>query len=903
LCVSKMKGLESLLFCVAISLLLAYANAGCTVTDPQCYIDDFDRVLGPVDVNAAGPLNNPYCAQLCHNMRAAYAGTENGNQCFCGNTIRKDTKVAPASDCSQPCSGFPNETCGAGWRISIFRVDCSGAPVPPPSVTPFLSNPCLNLSQPYYLMPFCNSSLPIAERVEDVISRLTLDEKIANLGNVAAAPSIGITEPYNWGSEATHGLASARCNGETPFVTNFAFPITTAMSFNRTLWYKTGSHIGREARAMMNAGNSYSTFWAPVINLARDPRWARNLETPGEDPYLSGEYATYYIRGMQESPADTEHIQASACCKHYIANEMDDSTEVGVHHWRNEFDAHVPIQDLVDSYMVPFQACVEKGRVSGLMCSYNAVNGIPSCANSWLLNTVARQEWGFDGYVTADCDADSDVFYSHNYTPTPELAVQAVLRAGTDVDCGGFVSQFAPSALNQSLITEADIDERLRMLFRVRFRLSHFDPIGPLDKIPIDVICSDYALALSRDGTAQGSTLIKNDGVLPLPKSLGSVAVIGPNCNLSQAIAGYYGPPLVCGFNYWNMVDAVQQYISNITYAFGVPSVTSNDTSNIPDAVALARSVDAVILVVGTDLTVAEEGHDASSIELSAAQQQLIQQVAAAASNPVVVVTMTAVPLDISDLLSNPDVGAVLHVGHPSVTTLAVGDVLFGEKVPAGRLIQTIYPASYASQISIFDFNMRPGPSAYPRPDCTLPIAQCPNGTNPGRTHRFYTGSAVVPFGFGLSYTTFQYSIVNKPSVSEIVSLEPVRAMLAETYDNGRVFPSLNDVAKKAPLVSYAVNVTNTGKFDADDAVLGFLVPPGAGQDGVPLQVLFGFERVHVPVGQTVTVWILPSLLDFTAVDEFGVRRVLSGAYHVRFGVAETAKFGQGFAEDVFLAA
>ena len=179
-----------------------------------------------------------------------------------------------------------------------------------------------------------------------------------------------------------------------------------------------------------------------------------------------------------------------------------------------------------------------------------------------------------------------------------------VLRAGTDVDCGSFVQTYAQSALDKGLITEADVDRRLRMLFRVRMRLSHFDPPGPLDAIGTDVICSDYALALSRDGAAQGATLLKNENsTLPLlasSSSSWSVAVIGPNSNLSQAIAGYYGPSHVCGNHFWNMVDAVQQYVPNTHYAPGVPDVLSNDQSLIPAAVALAAQVDRVVLVVGT---------------------------------------------------------------------------------------------------------------------------------------------------------------------------------------------------------------------------------------------------------------------------------------------------------------
>jgi len=258
----------------------------------------------------------------------------------------------------------------------------------------------------------------------------------------------------------------------------------------------------------------------------------------------------------------------------------------------------------------------------------------------------------------------------------------------------------------------------------------------------------------------------------------------------------------------------------------------------------------------------------------------------------VIVVVFTATPLDLSDVLANAKVGAVLHVGQPSVQTLGIGDLLFGLKVPAGKTVQTVLPASYAQQISIFDFNMRPGPSVWPRPDCTLqPPSRCPTGTNPGRTYRFYTGTPVVPFGFGLSYTTFSYAIAASPSS---ISLTEVRRELSAAYNQGRFFPSMETFS--APLAKYQVNVTNTGNYDADDVVLGFIVPPNAGKDGNPLQYLFGFERVHVPRGKTVPVFLYPSLNDFTYVDKTGKRVPLAGDYTILFGIPETREHGQGFA-------
>lgn len=409
-------------------------------------------------------------------------------------------------------------------------------------------------------------------------------------------------------------------------------------------------------------------------------------------------------------------------------------------------------------------------------------------------------------------------------------------------------------------------------------------------------VCSQYAIDLSNNGPVQSSALLKNDGTLPLGAPT-TVAVIGPNANLSKSDVSYYGPHTPCGGNYWTMIDAVTQHSSaKVVTTLGVPSVSSSDTSGIAAAVEMAKSVDIVVLAVGTDLTWAHEEHDASSITFTDAQAQLISQVADAAKKTVLV-TYTATPLDLTTQMANPKINSILHVGQPSVTVLGVGELLFGKVSPAGRTVQTIYPASYADQISIFDFNMRPGPSPFPRPDCPAPYNECKMGTNPGRTHRFYTGKPVVPFGYGLSYTTFSYEPMS--SLTNI-SLDPLREMLATTSQAGHTFPSVQALKQVAPLVSYTIKVTNTGKMDADDVVLGFLTPPGAGSNGIPLQTLFGFERVHVRAGESVTVNLYPEMTDFTHTLLDGTLTPATGEWTIKFGVKETAIHGQGYAEMKF---
>ena len=743
----------------------------------------------------------------------------------------------------------------------------------------------------------CDPTQPLDTRAADIVSRLSLADKFTALSsNYARLPSANLPS-YNWWSEATHGINGITGNPSVHTQTNTALPITTSCAFNRTLWRATGNQIGREARAYANMNATQGqTYWAPVVNIVRDPRWGRNLETPGEDPFVAGEYAVNFVQGFQRAREDPYLLQASACCKHFVANELEATNGTD----RYSFNAIVSQQDLVDSYLPPFQACVEEGEVSGVMCSYNAVNGVPSCANSWLLKDLLRGTWAFDGYVTADCDADDNVFNNHHYTRTPQEAVAAIVAAGQDVDCNyvqanSFMTRNAPSALSNGNIKEADLDTLLQRQFRLRIRLGTFEPtVGPLQRIGPDQICSLAAIELARDGARQGAVLLKNDGnTLPLALSAFKTAVvIGPNGHLNDT-TGYYGSYTPCNYSSARPFDAVQQRIPATTFVAGVPSVSSSDTSGVAAAAAAAATADLVILALGSDLMLEQEARDRTTITLSAGQLALVSAVAAAAKGPVVAILFSGGAVDVTPLLANARIHAVVHAGQPSVQVVGTLDVVFGadpsgkQVSAAGRMSQTIYGGAFVNEVSMFDFGMRPGPSVWPP------------GTTPGRTHRFYSGpNRVLPFGYGLSFTNWTYTPLNASTAPVDLALTRDALVAARGDVTGHTPASL-----KATAADFWVNVTNTGTRDSDDVVLGFIVPPGAGQNGVALQELFGFERVHVPAGGTVTVYLGAQARFFTRVLPEGSRLALPGAYSVLFGVQETAAHGMGFAKlDVFAA-
>jgi beta-D-xylosidase 4 len=458
-----------------------------------------------------------------------------------------------------------------------------------------------------------------------------------------------------------------------------------------------------------------------------------------------------------------------------------------------------------------------------------------------------------------------------------------------DIGCDTYLSEanVITNAIADGAISEADVDRALTNLFSIRFRLGEFDPVEnqPYRTIGPEVVCSADHQALARSAAAQGVVLLSNPSkTLPLSRSsIKSVAVVGPVANNSITNGGpnYNGIP--CGGGPITMLQAFQQASNpsfTVNYAQGC-DIQCASNSGFAAATAAAQSSDMTVVVVGIDQTIEDEGLDRINITLPGLQNSFIQTVCAAAQGkPCILIVMSGGSQDISAVL--PSVSAAFYAGFLGGNgALAMVDMLFGDVVPAGRLTQTFFAANFINEVSMFEMNMAPGPSNFPP------------GNSPGRTYRFYTGKPIFPFGFGLSYTSFVVSSIAGPKT---VSLDRVRGYLSDAVASAAIpelaaaFPPL-----PAPLLDpYSVNVTNTGTLDADYVVLGFLVPPGAGTNGIPLQELFAFERVFVPAGQTVTVNLIPSARDFTLVvpkekkegDKLGATRVAQGgSYTVRVGV------------------
>ena len=577
------------------------------------------------------------------------------------------------------------------------------------------------------------------------------------------------------------------------------------------------------------------------MNIFRDPRWGRGQETPGEDPLINGDYTAAYVRAMQGGNTDGGSLKVSACCKHFDAYSLENWGGVE----RYGFDAVVTAQDLADTYLPAFRECVVAGGASCIMCAYNSVNGVPMCANKPFLTELARDAWGFDGYITSDCDAVANVLAPHNYTSTLPETIGVVMDAGLDIDCGSSMdSGNMAEAMTLGYVDNRQVDNALGHLLRVQFRLGMFDPAArqPLRGVKPSAINTAAHAQLALEAARQSLVLLKNaDATLPLPRTgksaaAAKVALIGPHGNATDDMqANYFGvaPFLV------SPLQGIAAFAPGVAFAPGCLDVLCPNTTGFAAALDAVAGAEVVILTVGLSLEVEREAMDRVNITLPGLQPQLIDAVLAAAAPgaTVVLVVMCGGSVDLLAQLADPRVGAILWVGYPGQAGgTAIAETLWGLHAPAGRLTQTWYPAEYIDQVSMFDMNMRPNATA---------------GT-PGRGHRFYTGTPVFPFGFGLSYTEFSLAWGAGGSPNGTVSAAAVQRalpLLRIDVRQRRAPPGgPRDVQQLPPLLRTSVVVTNAGKLPSARVVLAFMAPPpqAVAQYGAPQQMLIGYGRTEV---------------------------------------------------------
>jgi beta-glucosidase len=383
--------------------------------------------------------------------------------------------------------------------------------------------------------PFQDPSLPIEQRVNDLVSHMTLEEKVLQMQHTAPAiPRLGVPS-YDWWSEALHGVAASG------HATVFPQAIGMAATWDSDLIYQEARVISTEARAKYNQAQREGnhsiffglTFWSPNINIFRDPRWGRGQETYGEDPFLTGKLGVQFVEGLQGD--DPKYLEVVSTPKHYTVHS-------GPEPLRHKFNVNVAPRDLEDTYLPAFRATVVDGRADSVMCAYNAIDGVPACASTMLLQKTLRDDWHFDGYVTSDCGAVEDITTGHHYTPDNEHGSAVAVKAGTDTTCGNeYVA--LPQAVKAGLIKESEIDTAAKRLFTARMRLGMFDPpdMVPFNKIPYSEIDSPAHRELALKVARESMVLLKNqDGTLPLSSDIRTLAVIGPNAESVPALEGNY---------------------------------------------------------------------------------------------------------------------------------------------------------------------------------------------------------------------------------------------------------------------------------------------------------------------------------------------------------------------------
>ena len=758
---------------------------------------------------------------------------------------------------------FERDTMRLKWLAVLFLL--------PLAATVFSPVPSVDCqSKPQVDFPFCNPQLSPEDRATDLVSRLTQDELTGQTSSIAPAISrLGINA-YNWRSNCVHGWSKSGGPDWLGYTwTVFPAPIGLAATFDRDLVLRAGQVTSTEGRALHNevmthySGSSQEASglncFSPNVNLLRDPRWGRAQETFGEDPFLISQLSVAYTKGLQEG-SDPTYVKVAACPKHYAVHSGPDQL-------RSVFTANVSLHDLYDTYLASFKSQVVGARAMQIMPAYSGMrckeepDGAPDAANPFLLKTVLRDEFQAPNIsVCSDNGGIEEVYNTHHFASTAEEAAALCMNASTDLDLGhdDVYPKYLPSALKDKLVTLDTIKDAVWRSFYLRMRVGDFDPVSmvPYQLINASQLDTPGSRALNLQSARESIVLLKNSGDLPLQATeIKKLAVIGPNANASQVLLSNYEGIPAFTITIYEGLKASGRAIS-MEYASGCSGVACPDKKYFDEALAIVNDTDYVIAVMGLDGTVEGEGHDRANttcesqpvdnLALPGCQAALIEAVIAI--NPrVILVLVNGGPVSIPTLYPNQGVVAVVEAFYPGpLGGYAVADVLFGTYNPGGKLPFTVFNTT--SDIAFnTDYNMT---------------------TPPGRTYRYYTGKPLFPFGYGLSYTKFEYS----------------NLILSAT--NIKVCTSIN----------VSVTVDNMGQVSGDEVIQVYVEPPRlSGKPFVPNIQLVGFGRVNLGASKTHMGQYEVNAYLLSLVDEDGEHYVFPGVYTVVVsgGVEEglTAKF------------
>jgi len=625
-------------------------------------------------------------------------------------------------------------------------------------------------------LPFCDMTLALDERISDYVNRVPVEIKISMMGHNASGYEALKIPPYMWWSEGLHGPLEPCVQHKDRCVcpTNFPSPSAMGNAFNRTLYRLVGQTIGIQGRAISNlrvhnqAIGDGLTYWSPTINMQRDPRWGRNQEVPGEDPFLTSQYSKAFVQALQGTDFNYDEIKNSktaspvvdgdndygdlkmaACCKHFLGNSLE--------HWGNydrySFNAVIDEYDLNNYYLPPFEECTK--HAVGVMCSYNAVNGEPTCASNWLLKDVLRERMNFTGYLVTDCGAMNGIVHGHHFAIDNVQASALAKNASVDVNCGSVFQDSLFTAYNEGQVEELTINESFQRMVRIQFRLGLFDSTKKSTENPdsdIASIDSPEHRQLALEAALQSIVLLENkNNILPLDNNNNkSLAVIGPHIDAHGALMGnYHGAKCGCrsdgGINKdFSCIESPLQAIKrNMKYPDQVKSIkgcnVAEGVADINDAKELARNSDAVILLLGLDQGQESEGHDRNETTLPGLQPKLMESILDVAGEKTIIVLIHGGTISLGD--ARDKAGAILSAGYGGQAgSSAIASVLFGEYNPTGKLAATVYPPSFVHELPLTEMGLRVGV---------------------GRTYMYYTGKAEFSFGHGLSYSKWGLDWVN----------------------------------------------------------------------------------------------------------------------------------------------